>query len=146
MALKIDFGFKTFDVEDAEGNIVGQIRFNPSDPGFVARWDELKKAVEKMADTPPASPEALGAMDAEIKRLMDAAFAAPCADVLFGGLSAFCLCGDGRYLISNVLDALQPVLVQEITAAQKASRERMAKHTAAYEGSLAGLAPGQAAN
>ena len=76
---------------------------------------------------------------------MDKVFAAPCADVLLQGQSCFAMCMDGRFILTNVLEALVPVMKGAITEAQQASAERMAKHTATYEGSTAGLAPGQAA-
>ena len=36
--LKIDLGLKSFEVCDTDGNTLGTIRFNPSDPGLLPRW------------------------------------------------------------------------------------------------------------
>lgn len=145
MALKIDLGYKTFDIEDADGNSLGTIRFNPSDVGFVGRWQAFQDRAVKLADEPPQTPEAMSQADVELKALLDKVFAAPCSGVLFQGLSCFALCEDGRFVLANVLEALIPEIKDSIDAARKASEDRMAKHTAAYEGSTAGLAPGQAA-
>lgn len=145
MALRIDLGLRTYDIEDADGNFVGAIRFNPADIGFVARWNSFQEYATRLADNPPRTPQAMAAADEELKRLMDKVFAAPCADVLLQGQSCFAMCMDGRFILTNVLEALVPVMKGAITEAQQASAERMAKHTATYEGSTAGLAPGQAA-
>lgn len=144
MALKIDLGLRTFNVEDADGNAIGTIRFNPSDIGFVGRWQAFQDRAVKLGDEPPATPQAMAQADAELKELLDKVFAAPCSDTLFQGLSCFALCEDGRFVLTNVVEALVPEIKDAIAKAQKASEDRMAKHTAAYEGSTAGLAPGQA--
>ena len=38
--LKIDLGLKSFEVCDTDGNTLGTIRFNPSDPGLLPRWKD----------------------------------------------------------------------------------------------------------
>lgn len=145
MALKIDLGFRTFDIEDAEGNAIGTIRFNPSDIGFVARWQAFQDRAAKLTDEPPRTPRDMKQADEELKALLDKVFAAPCSDVLLQGLSCFALCEDGRFVLTNVVEALVPEIKDAIVKAQKASEERMEKYTAAYEGSNFGLAPGQSA-
>ena len=41
--LKIDLGLKSFEVCDTDGNTLGTIRFNPSDPGLLPRWKDAQK-------------------------------------------------------------------------------------------------------
>lgn len=43
--LKIDLGLKSFEVCDTDGNTLGTIRFNPSDPGLLPRWKDAEKRV-----------------------------------------------------------------------------------------------------
>ena len=143
MALKIDLGLRTYEICDADENVIGVIRFNPADMGFVARWQEFQACAEKLADEHPDTPEELAAKDAEMKDLLDKTFAAPVSEVLFQGLSCFALCADGRFVLENVLLAIVPEIKDAIAAAQKESEKRISKHTAAYVGSTAGLAPGQ---
>ena len=143
MALKIDLGFRTYEICDADENVIGSIRFNPADMGFVARWQEFQACAEALGENHPDTPLALAEKDAELKALLDKTFAAPVSDVLFQGLSCFALCTDGRFVLENVLEALVPEIRDAIFAAQKESEKRMSKHTAAYEGSSSGLAPGQ---
>lgn len=146
MALKIDLGLRTFDIEDTDGNPIGTIRFNPSDIGFVGRWQAFQDRAVKLADEPPRTPKDMKQADEELKGLLDKVFAAPCSDVLFQGLSCFALCKDGRFVLTNVVETLVPEIKDAIVKAQKASEERMAKHTEAYEDSSFGLAPGQSAD
>ena len=145
MALKIDLGLRTYEICDADENIVGTIRFNPADMGFVSRWQAFQACAQALAANHPTTPQELAEKDAEMKDLLDKTFAAPVSGVLFQGLSCFALCVDGRFVLENVMEALVPVIRDAIVAAQKESEKRIAQHTAAYEGSTVGLAPGQSA-
>lgn len=143
MALKIDLGLRTYEICDADENVIGTIRFNPADMGFVSRWQEFQACAEALGKNPPITPQDLAEKDTQMKALFDKTFASPVSGVLFQGLSCFALCVDGRLVLENVLEALVPEIRDAISAAQKESAKRIAKHTAAYEDSTAGLAPGQ---
>lgn len=146
MALKIDLGLRTYEICDADENVIGAIRFNPADMGFVSRWQEFQTCAEALEHNPPKTPADLEKKDVDMKALLDKTFAAPVSDVLFQGLSCFALCVDGRFVLENVLEAIVPEVRDAIAAAQKEAEKRISKHTAAYEGSTAGLAPGQSAD
>ena len=146
MALKIDLGLRTYEICDADENVIGVIRFNPADMGFVSRWQEFQTCAEALEHNPPKTPADLEKKDVEMKALLDKTFAAPVSDVLFQGLSCFALCVDGRFVLENVLEAIVPEVRDAIASAQKEAEKRISKHTAAYEGSTAGLAPGQSAD
>ena len=40
MELNIDRGLKSYDVKDADGTLIGTIRFNPSDIGLAGRMED----------------------------------------------------------------------------------------------------------
>lgn len=151
----LDLGVKTYEIKDPDGTVTGTVRFNPADPGFVGRWQQAeakiesyRKRVEELtaAGTPEIDqwPLLMEASDA-IKQAFDYAFGAPVSEAFFGGASAFALTASGRMVIENVLEALLPVIEQALKAAGKKMQTRMQAHTAPYEGTTKGLAPGQAA-
>lgn len=43
--LNINLGLKSYEICDTDGNTVGVIRFNPSDPGMVSRWKEVQEFI-----------------------------------------------------------------------------------------------------
>ena len=155
MELKLDFGFKTYEIKDVDGNTVGAIRFNPNDPGIAVRWKEASEKIAALRDQAAAlmdkpQEEAVVQLfeqgDKAIKDMIDYALGTKASDVLFGGASAFALCeADGAMLLEHVLDALRPVLEQSMQKAAETTAARMQQHTAAYQGTDKGLAPGQAA-
>lgn len=142
MEITIDRGYKTYDIKDTDGDLVGTIRFNPADPGIAGRLDEASRKIESLRGK-PVTPGNMLELDKAIRDQLDYAFGSPVSDVLFGGNSAVAYCDNGRLLLENVLDAILPVVKADIEAAQKASAARMEQYTAPYQDSAAGLAPGQ---
>ena len=153
--ITLDLGFKTFEVKDPDGNVAGVVRFNPSDPGFAGRWQQVMQKFEAYrakindmaaAGTPEIDqwPVLMEASDA-IKQAFDYAFGSPVSQVFFGGASAFALAENGSMVIANVLEALTPIISDSLKAAAQKAQQRMAAHTAPYQGTTKGLAPGQAA-
>lgn len=141
--ISIDLGIKSYDICDAGGNPVGTIRFNPSDPGLASRWAEVEKRVKTLTADIPGTPEAIGALDAEIKKNIDYAFGTPVSAVVFQSVSSLAMCVNGKLVLENVLEALAPLITDALGKAEKASKARIAKYTKAYEGTAIGLAPEQ---
>ena len=106
MELNIDRGLKSYDVKDPDGTVTGTVRFNPSDPGFVGRWQQAEAKIEsyrqkinemQVSGTPEIDqwPVLMEASDA-IKQAFDYAFGAPVSEVFFGGASAFAMTESGH--------------------------------------------------
>lgn len=145
MALKIDLGFKSYDIEDADGNPIGTIRFNPSDPGLAGRWESVEAAFSELGDLKELTPAKAIELDRNVKDRIDYAFGSKVADVVFNGLSCFALCTDGSTVLENVMNALRPVIETELKHSVQAAEKRMTEYTAGYDDPAAGLAPGQQA-
>lgn len=153
--LTLDLGLKTFEILDIDGNVAGTIRFNPADPGFVGRWKQAEEKIQsykqKITDlaasgTPEIDqwPVLMEASDA-VKQALDYAFASPVSAVLFGGNSAFAMTDSGGMVLENVMEGLAPVMEKAIKEAAGKAQQRMQSHTAPYQGTTKGLAPGQPA-
>ena len=145
MALKIDLGFKSYDIEAAAGNPIGTIRFNPSDPGLAGRWESVEAAFSELGDLKELTPAKAIELDRSVKDRIDYAFGSKVADVVFNGLSCFALCTDGSTVLENVMNALRPVIETELKHSVQAAEKRMTEYTAGYDDPAAGLAPGQRA-
>lgn len=150
MQLQIDTGLRTYDILDADGNVTGTVRFNPADPGIAARWKSAEPEIQQLAQTAQQSDRDEGAtvallMDADqkIKSLFDYAFGAKVSEAFFGGQSAFGICDDGALVLEHVLTALTPVLESSMKSGLEAVQQRAKTHTAPYQGTTRGLAPGQ---
>ena len=143
MELKIDRGIKSYDIVDADGHPAGTIRLNPADPGLAGRWEAVEKELEPYKGNDISISETVE-LDKRIKEKIDYALGSSVSDVLFGGLSCFAMCEDGKLVFEHILDALSPLIEEAQNTAAKAAEERIKQRTKSYEGSTAGLAPGQA--
>ncbi|MEE1463644.1 MAG: hypothetical protein UF444_13320 [Ruthenibacterium lactatiformans] len=144
--LKIDLGLKSFEVCDTDGNALGTIRFNPSDPGLLPRWKDAERRVRELASTPDGeydTPDGLAMLDHEVKAQIDHAFGTPVSEVFFQQVSSLAICEDGSMVLDHVLQAVEPIILEAQKTAQANSEARIKAHTGKYEGKAIGLAPGQ---
>ena len=149
----IDLGYQSYEIKSPDGEVVGVIRINPSDPGLAGRWQKAEDVMERCRAQIEAElaagkseieiwPKALEASD-EIKTAIDYVFGSKVSDIFFGGNSAFAITMSGKTVLENVLEALTPIVQSAIKTAAKKAQERMEAHTAPYQGTTKGLAPGQ---
>ena len=115
----------------------------PSDPGMVSRWKEVQEFINGFDEKEYNAPEKIGEADRAIKEKFNYAFGTDVSSVLFQNVSSLALCEDGRMVLENVLEAVQPIIEEAMKVAQKNSEARVRARTAEYEGSKKGLAPGQ---
>ena len=144
--LKIDLGLKSFEVCDTDGNTLGPIRFNPSDPGLLPRWNDAEKRVRELASTPEGeydTADGLAMLDREVKAQIDHAFGTPVSEVFFQQVSSLAICEDGSMVLDHVLQAVEPIILEAQKTAQANSEARIKAHTGKYEGKAIGLAPEQ---
>ena len=104
------------------------------------RWQEFINGFDEKEYN---APEKIGEADRAIKEKFNYAFGTDVSSVLFQNVSSLALCEDGRMVLENVLEAVQPIIEEAMKVAQKNSEARVRARTAEYEGSKKGLAPGQ---
>ena len=66
MELNIDRGLKSYDVKDADGTLIGTIRFNPSDIGLAGRMEEARAKIAEITAVPVTGPEDLVEWDRQV--------------------------------------------------------------------------------
>ena len=81
--LNINLGLKSYEICDTDGNTVGVIRFNPSDPGMVSRWKEVQEFINGFDEKEYNTPEKIGEADRAIKEKFNYAFGTDVSSVLF---------------------------------------------------------------
>ena len=82
----IDLGYQTYEIKAPDGEVVGSIRINPSDPALAGRWQKAEEEMERCRAQIEAET---AAGSGQIKNAIDYAFGSRVSDVLFGGNSAF---------------------------------------------------------
>lgn len=111
MELKIDRGLKSYEVTDADGTQLGTIYINPADVGIVARLEEARSAIQKLADglTDDAQISDIVDADRAIKAQVDYIFGSKASDVFFKGISALALLLMAQWSLKKSYRQLSPL-------------------------------------
>lgn len=122
--LVFDSGVKEYQIGDA-----GVLRFNPSDPNVYARFMEAMDSIQAVEGKLVAEAKELEQMngaensgaavlklmakaDREIKEILSRIFGGDNDfDKILGGVNLLAAAGNGERCITNLLNALQPIMV-----------------------------------
>lgn len=125
--LKFDSGIREFDLG------CGVLRFNPGDPNLYSRFldaaeeinvlekELLEKAKDAHDDSGYVTVKLLVEADRRMKALLQKVFTGNDFDRVLGGVNLLAVAGNGQRLITNLMQALQPVLIK---GAEDCAREK----------------------
>lgn len=133
----IDDGYKTYDIENQDGKLLGQFSFNPSDTNIVHRYAEVLEALGKI-EFPENADEKLEETLEEVEKtiyekinyLLDADVAGNFFSIM-GPLSPL---ANGQFFIESVLDAIGQAIQKETGERVNKIKGKIKKHTSKYHG------------
>ena len=137
-SIKVSTGLKVYDIEDENGNVRGQISFNPSDLGFYDRatqfYDDMQAMVDSIEnDDSIVGMEKVSAADKAMKEKLNQLFDDENASkVVFGNQNCFNTL-NGVSFVERFLNAFMPIIKKEFEKEQKSSQKRIEKYTKAVE-------------
>ena len=109
--LTFDTGLQSYRINGG-----GVLRFNPADPNVYARFLEAAEKIKTAEEELAHSEDVLGAMrllDKKVKTALNEVFGAPNDfDALLGGVNLLAVAGNGQRVVTNLLNALQPILTE----------------------------------
>lgn len=128
--ISFDSGVKSYKINGA-----GVLRFNPGDPNVYARFleaaDKLQDVENALVEEAKKLPEADGAgvvqllarADKEMKQVLSWVFGEENDfDKILGGVNLLAVADNGQRVVTNLLSALQPVLVE---GAERCAKEKV---------------------
>ena len=136
----IDDGYKTYDIENKEGRLLGQFSFNPSDTGIIHRHAEVVKSLEELEmsissnDGKKSLDEALKEVEAVIYEKINYLLDADVAESFFSIMGPLSPLASGQYYIESVLDAIGQAIQAETGERVKKINRKISKHTSKYHG------------
>ena len=137
-SIKVSTGLKVYDIEDENGNVRGQISFNPSDLGFYDRatqfYDDMQTMVDSIEnDDSIVGMEKVSVADKMMKEKLNQLFDDENASkVVFGNQNCFNTL-NGVSFVERFLNAFMPIIKKEFEKEQKSSQKRVEKYTKAVE-------------
>lgn len=128
--ISFDSGVRSYKI-----NGTGVLRFNPGDPNVYARFleaaDKLQEVEASLVAEAKTIPEADGAgvvqllnrADREMKGILSWVFGQENDfDKILGGVNLLAVADNGQRVVTNLLEALQPILVE---GAERCAREKV---------------------
>ena len=137
-SIKVSTGLKVYDIEDENGNVRGQISFNPSDLGFYDRatqfYDDMQTMIDSIEnDDSIVGMEKVSAADKMMKEKLNQLFDDENASkVVFGNQNCFNTL-NGVSFVERFLNAFMPIIKKEFEKEQKSSQKRIEKYTKVVE-------------
>ena len=106
--ITFDTGLRSYRV----GN--GVLRFNPADPNLYARFQQALEGIEALEETLKGEGDTVSRLadaDKKAKALLSQVFGSDVEEV-FGGLSLLAVGENGQLLLTNFLNAIEPILTE----------------------------------
>ena len=132
--LIIDEGLKSFAINNDENRV---IKFNPSDMSILHRVEETLANVEKEMkkyEDKKFDGETEKKISKFICNQIDYIFNSKVSDVVFNGTSPLSTIKGIPYYV-RFIEAVKPIIEEEILTERKASEEKIKKYTEKYKGS-----------
>lgn len=135
-SIKISTGLKTYDIEDENGNVRGQISFNPSDINLYPRaqrllthFEEYTKEIDALGENVDDEAKIITEYDTKLKHELNELFDDEnLSSVVFG--NQHCLNTlNGVTFFERFFNAFLPVMERDINAEIKKSQKRISKYT-----------------
>lgn len=137
--LSVVSGEETYTLSDEHGKVYGTIHFNPADPGFLGRLEELISWVETAHEEVVGEDEevdyiqALMSLNRIISEKFDVLFGYPAAEIIFKGCGPTAITPGGEFFFEQVLLKLIDVVGDVMGGRFANKRERLEKYLDKYK-------------
>lgn len=136
--IKINDGYKTYDIVNQEDKLLGQFSFNPSDTNIIKRYNDAIEKFEnvfeefKGMDESTETEEIIKKLDEKTCELIDGIFNADVSSNFFNIMGPFSPLASGQFYVATVIEAIGQALEAEIGERVKKMRSKINKHTSKY--------------
>lgn len=136
--IKINDGYKTYDIVNQDDKLLGSFSFNPSDTNIIHRHAEVVEALEKLELDISAKKdetsldEAFKAVEAVVYEKINYLLNADVAENFFSIMGPFSPLASGQYFIESVIDAIGQAISAETGERVKKINSKIQKHTSKY--------------
>lgn len=136
--IKINDGFKTYDIQNQDGKLLGQFSFNPADTNIIKRYNDAVEKFSSIFDEikemgeEPDTIELFEKLDKKTYELIDGIFNADVSSNFFNVMGPFSPLASGEFFVASVIGAIGQALEAEIGERVKKVNSKINKHTSKY--------------
>lgn len=136
--IKINTGCKVYEIEDQDGNVLGEFKFIPTDTGIVERYENVRESMAQISKAIEGKDikEAIAETERTIREKLDYLFNAPVSDSFFSVAAPLTPLASGETFAEQIISAVGMIISKELAERKEAidrSREKVKKHTAKYK-------------
>lgn len=138
--IHINNGLKTYSIIDQDDNVLGTVRFNPSDTDIVEKVNGLVEYINTLPDKKPNTTEEFTTLQCECKEKMKMVFGEginPILDIM--GL--FSILDTGEMYIENVISGISAIVESETKARIDKVSKRVNQYVQKYRVNQSGYLP-----
>lgn len=138
--IKIEDGFKTYDIVNQDNELIGSFSFNPSDTNIIHRYEEVIDALNKLeldlaSDTKEKNMnESLKEIEAVVCEKINYLLGVDVSEKFFSVMGPFTPLASGQFFVENVLNAIGQAIQMETGERIKKINSKIRKHTSKYHG------------
>ena len=131
MTLSVDTGSVLINVDD-KGEVIGQFRFNPSDPDILRRYEAVVDAMNAIVIPEDAGADDMLRVSDEIKKQFDFLLNYNVSDGIFAKCNPFSMTAGGDFYFESVLDGIAGLIEKVTNQRIEKKRKKIEKATAKY--------------
>ena len=137
--IKINDGLKTYDIVNQDDKLLGQFSFNPSDTGFIRRYEDVIAEIDKKVSETPDNEmteeeniKFLLEFEDYIKEKVDYIFNSNISETFFSIMGACTPLPTGNLFYTEVLNAIGGAIQMETGTRVKKVSSKVQKYTSKY--------------
>ena len=133
--IKLNDGFKVYDIENQHGEIIGQFKINPTDGKMVGRYNEAIKRLEDVPKQFEGAEDEI-ALFVELQEVIEKELlyivGNDSVKVFFEVMGAFSII-DGQLYYEKVLEIIGGIINEEGQKRQQAMKQRIKEYGKRYQ-------------
>lgn len=129
----IEDDLEEFQVTSKSGDLIGVVKFNPTDNGIVERYNSVSEELNKLVRIPGESDmEFLERAEKKIKEIIDNVLNQKCSDIFFSVTSPLSVLESGNLYCEAVLDGIATAIEEAAGTRIKRIRTKVNKYAKKY--------------
>ena len=130
LELTVDTGKTTVPIREKDGELIGELTFNPNDFDILKRYEKVVEALEHF--DVPEDADGVFAVSDEIKKQIDFLLNYPTSEGIFAKCNPLTLTENGDFYFENVLDGIASIIEQVTNQRVQKKLEKVRKATVKY--------------
>lgn len=137
-SVTIDDGFKTYDIVNKEGKLLGSFSFCPTDAGLTSRYKEVSKNLINMGDfigeKTGTDEEKFLEAECYVKEQFNYLFNSNISESFFSIMSPLSVLPSGQFFAEHVMEVVAKIVKDEAGLNFEKIKLRVSKYTKKYHG------------